>query len=120
MTFVSEPVGGPADLRGLRASLGRWLEQNEISGLPAIDAILVAHEAAKNALEAAAGSCSVEVRATLLEHQLLLTVTGARPPRLRDGAPTVGGLRLVQALSREVELVRHSYGTTMRMRIPLE
>src|SRR3954468_8303244 len=103
----------------LRERLGHWLDAHSVSPELAYHVKLVAHEAARNAIEHADPCDRVEVGVELEGDDVVVHVldTNADPWPLPppDANGELHGLTLIHALTRRVEAVRAGEGTALVM-----
>jgi PAS domain S-box-containing protein len=108
----------PTALASLRAVLRRWLRQCEATDQESEDIVLACNEAFANAIEHAygPGGGSVEMNATLSEHEISVTVRDFGSWRDPRGDNRGRGLALMEAVMDSVDVVRTpQHGTEVRM-----
>ena len=107
-------------LATLRHTLSAWLENSELEGLSRDDLVLATHEAAANAIEHAGASDPVWVDAFVLDGEIIIEVhdTGHWKDDQQVSELRGRGLSLVSMLVNDVEVLRDSGGTTLRLLQP--
>jgi PAS domain S-box-containing protein len=114
ITMPAEPVA----LRSVRRSLGRWLHQCEAGEAESYEIILACNEAFANAIEHAYGPGDgwVEMKATLLEDEVSITVLDFGRWREPRGTNRGRGLALIEAVMDSVEIAKDpERGTEVQM-----
>ncbi len=108
----------PLTLTALRRALRRWLAQCEASDAECNDIVLACNEAFANAIEHAYGPAdgSVEMDATLADHEISITVRDFGRWREPRGHNRGRGLGLMEAVMDSVSVTRgETEGTQVRM-----
>jgi PAS domain S-box-containing protein len=114
MKMPAEPIA----LRSVRRSLGRWLHQCEAGETESYEIILACNEAFANAIEHAYGPGDgwVEMKATILEDEVSITVLDFGRWREPRGVNRGRGLTLIEAVMDSVEIGKDpERGTRIRM-----
>ena len=114
---VSMPAE-PMTLAALRRSLRRWLAQCEATAAESEDIVLACNEAFSNAIEHAYGPAdgSVEVDATLDDHEVSITIRDFGRWREPRGTHRGRGLGLIEAVMDSVSVIRDDHqGTEVTM-----
>jgi anti-sigma regulatory factor (Ser/Thr protein kinase) len=108
----------PEVLAALRRRLGRFLHAAGASEEEAYEVTLTISEAAGNAIEHAygPGDASFRVQATVEDGELVVEVRDSGRWREPRGENRGRGLRIVEGLMEQVEVVKEEQGTTIRMR----
>jgi anti-sigma regulatory factor (Ser/Thr protein kinase) len=103
----------------LREHLGTWLLEQHVAAQLAFEVKLVAHEAAKNAIDHSDPCDHVNVYAEVDRDEIVVRVgdTNAHPwePRAVTATSELHGLELIRALTRKMSVVRNDDGTTIIM-----
>jgi PAS domain S-box-containing protein len=108
----------PKALRSVRRSLGRWLDQCEANKAENYEIVLACNEAFANAIEHAYGPGDglVEMRASLLEDEVSITVLDFGRWREPRGANRGRGLTLIESVMDSVEIAKDpETGTRIQM-----
>jgi anti-sigma regulatory factor (Ser/Thr protein kinase) len=108
----------PLTLTAMRRSLRRWLAQCNASDAECNDIVLACNEAFANAIEHAYGPAdgSVEMDATLADHEISITVRDFGRWREPRGHNRGRGLGLIEAVMDSVNVTRgDTEGTQVRM-----
>lgn len=118
---VSLPAA-PVSLSELRATVGRWLRQNDATQTEAYEMTVAVGEAAANAIEHAypPGNAEFETTAEIIDGRACVTVSDRgrwRPPRGEDSGR---GLVLMEALADELDIASDEDGTIVRLYRALE
>jgi PAS domain S-box-containing protein len=107
----------PAELATIRGRLRRFLEEAGVSGEALEELVLACNEAAANAIVHAYGARAgdVSIEAGLMDGRVWLTIgdAGTWQERRRGGGGH--GLRLIEACTDAMEIVRTSSGTEVRL-----
>jgi anti-sigma regulatory factor (Ser/Thr protein kinase) len=118
--FVTYIQCEESELALLRERLAQWLDAHGVASELGFHVKLVAHEAAKNAVEHSEPCDRVEVRLDLDDDEVVVVVvdTNADPWELassqRDES-ALHGLTLIRGLSRRVETLPADSGTALVM-----
>ena len=76
-TFQTTLAPDPSRLVSLRAALRAWLEEVGVADPPRSELVLATHEAAANAIEHAASSSPIEIRARRAADHLVVEIRGS-------------------------------------------
>src|SRR4051794_26036021 len=99
----------------LREQLGSWLHEQHLTAELAFQVKLVAHEAAKNAIDHSDPCDHVKIYAEVDDEEIVVHVvdTNARPWEPQDvtGQTELHGLELIRALTHQMGVVRKDEGT---------
>lgn len=103
----------------LRNQLGSWLDEKQLTAQLAFEVKLVAHEAAKNAIDHSEPCDQVKIYADIDHDEVVVQVvdTNARPwePQAAINPTELSGLDLIRALTRELSVVQKNEGTALIM-----
>lgn len=110
----------PALLATLRHTLSAWLENSGLEDVSRDDLVLATHEAAANAIEHAGASDPVWVDGFVLDGEIIIEVhdTGQWKNEQLVSEVRGRGLNLVNMLVSDVEVLKDSRGTTLRLLQP--
>jgi PAS domain S-box-containing protein len=108
----------PEVLAGLRRRLSRFLHASGASEEAVYEVTLTISEAAGNAIEHAygPGDASFRVQAVVEDGEVVVVVRDTGRWRDQRGEHRGRGLKIIEGLMEQVEIVREAHGTTVRMR----